>query len=472
MSISSPPPAAIAGAGWSYRRVAMLVVACALLGASACATRPLPELPPAPGAPKYPDFVFPAPPARLAQPGVADRHQLAWQWLQSGDLRAAERHFSTALKQAPAYYPSEAGLGYVALARNDDKEAASHFERALAANPAYAPALAGRGAALLKMGDRQQALRSFEAAVAADPQLAALRSRIDVLRFRGLQNDVDAARKAADAGRLADAHALYDRTIAASPDSPFLYRELALVERREGDLAGALMHAQKAAELNPSEPRNFVTIGEIHEAQGDYAKAAEAYGAAAALEPSEALDAKIDEIRERAAFAAMPDEYKSIETSPTVTRAQPAALLGVRLEDLVRRARRATAGVMTDTRGNWAAPWILSVSRAGLMEAYPNHTFQPNALVRRADLAEAVTRALALVAAGNPSLAASWRNARGRFPDVPPGHLSYPAASVAVQSGVMTATADGSFQLARPVTGVEALAAVRKLEELSGRKRR
>ena len=179
-----------------------------------------PTLPAAPGAPKYPDFVFPAAPARLAPARARVRHQVAWQWLQAGDLRAAERNFGAALKEAPAFYPSEAGLGYVALAKTTTSRRRSHFERALAANPAYAPALAGRGEALLKLGEREQALRSFEAAIAADPQLSALRSRIDVLRFRGLQNDVDAARKAAEAGQLAEAHALYradDRGLARQP---------------------------------------------------------------------------------------------------------------------------------------------------------------------------------------------------------------------------------------------------------------
>jgi tetratricopeptide (TPR) repeat protein len=458
--------------GSRCRRAAVLAALMALVGAGACAPKRVVEPPPAPGAPKYPEFVFPAPPARLGQPALALRHQIAWQWLQAGDLRAAERNFGAALKEAPGFYPSEAGLGYVALARNDNKSAASHFDRALAANAAYAAALAGRGEALLKLGEREQALGSFEAAIAADPQLSALRSRIEVLRFRGLQNDVDAARRAAEAGRLGDAHALYERTLKASPDSPFLYRELAVVERRQGNLAAALAHAQKAVELNPSESRNFVTIGEIYEAQGEYAKAAEAYSAAAAIEPNASIDLRIEELRERAAFAAMPAEYKAIEASPTVTRAQLAALFGVRLDDVLRRARRASTVVLTDTRGNWAAPWILSVTRAGLMEAYPNHTFQPNALVRRGDLAQSVTRALALIAAENPRLAASWRNARGRFSDLAPGHLSYPAASMAVESGVMSASSDGTFQLARPVTGVEALAAVKKLEELSGRKPR
>lgn len=454
------------------RRPAGLLVSVVMLGfAAACASNPVPAVPPA-GAPGFPEFVFPSVPARLASPSAGAAHQLAWQWLQAGDLKAAERNFTAALKQSPGFYPSEAGLGYVALARKDSKEAASHFERALAADPAYAPALAGRGEALLTLGQREQALATFESAIAADPQLSVLRSRIDVLRFRGLQEDVDAARKAADAGRLPEARLMYERTIAASPDSPFLYRELANVEKREGSLPRALEHAQKAAALNPGEPRNLVTIAEIYEAQGEFAKAVDAYIAAVALEPNDSIDARVESLRERAAFEAMPDEYKSIEASPAITRAQLAALFGVRLDDVLKRAPRSNALVITDTRGNWAAPWILSVARAGLMEVYPNHTFQPNAVVRRAELAGGGSKVLALVAAGNPRLAASLRNARGRFPDVPQGHLSYQAVSAAVESGLMAPTADGTFQLTRAVTGAEALAAIAKLEELAGRRRR
>ena len=373
------------------------------------------------------------------------------------------------LKTAPQFYPSEAGLGYVALARKDYRAASSHFDRALAADAAYAPALAGRGEALLTLGQRQQALASFEAAVAADPNLTELRARIDVLRLRGMQDDVDAARKAAEAGRLGEAQTIYERTLAESPDSPFLYRELAIIERRNGNLDAALGHARKAAELSPSEPRNFVALGEIYEAQGDFAKAAEAYRTANSLEPSDALAAKLDELNEKAAFAAMPEEYRSIETAPTVTRAQLAALLGVRLDDLLKRARRDNPVVLTDTRGNWASPWIQAVSRAGIMEAYPNHTFQPNEPVRRGDLALAASRVLSFIATERPGQAAAWKDARVRFSDLPPGHLSYPAAAVAVQSGVMKPVERDEFQLTRPVTGAEALAAVKKLEELSGR---
>jgi tetratricopeptide (TPR) repeat protein len=435
--------------------------------AGACAPKAAP-LPP-PTAARFPEFIFPAAPAGLGSPAALERHDVAWKWLQAGEFRAADRNFTSALKQSPDFYPAEAGLGYSALARKEYKASVGHFDRAIVANPRYAPALAGRGEALLALGQPDQALESLEAALAADPQLTPLSSRVEVLRARGLQDNVAQARRAAEAGRFAEARRGYEEAIASSPQSPFLYRELAAVERKEGNLSAAMTHVQKAAELDPSDPRNQILAGEILQEQGELLKAADAYAAAHALEPNEAIAAKVDELRENAAFAAMPPEYRAIESSTTVNRAQLAALLGVRLDDLVKRTRQRNAVVITDTRSNWATPWILAVARAGLMEVYPNHTFQPEAIVRRSDLAQAASRALSMIAAASPRSNQSWQNARRKFPDVSPGHLSYPAASMVVEAGVMQPLEDGSFQLTRPVTGAEAAAAVKKLGDLAGR---
>lgn len=438
---------------------------------AACGGKKAPALPPA-GAPRFPEFVYPAAPSGLGSPVAVERHDIGWRWLQAGDLRAAERNFEAALKQSPDFYPSQAALGWVELARKNEEEALTHFDRAVVANPRYAPALAGRGEALTALGEDELALKSLEAAVAADPTLAPLNTRIEVLRFNTVKERIAAARKAAEVGKLAEARAEYEKAIAASPQSPFLYRELAAVERKEGNLAGALAHAQKAADLEPAEARNLILIAEIYEAQGEHTRAADAYASANALEPSEAIAAKIEELRERAAFAAMPAEYKAIEEAQTVTRAQFAALVAVRLDELLKRIGRRNPVFVTDMRGNWATHWIVAVTRAGLMEVYSNHTFQPHATVRRTDLAYTAARALSIIAAENPRLGAQWKNARRKFSDVSPGHLRYADASIAVEAGVMTTLPDGSFQLSRPVTGAEAVAAVKKLEDLSERRRR
>lgn len=445
-----------------------------LLTLGACAAR-TPPAPPTVTVPKFPDYLFPAPPAGIGTPAALERHQVGWQFLQAGDLRAAERNFTSALKQSETFYPAEVGLGYVALAGKKYKDALQHFDRAVVANPRYAPALAGRAEAFLATGEMEDAVQSIEAALAAspdDPALAPLRARLEVLRFRTQQVDIASARKLAESGRLDEARTAYQAALEASPDSPFLLRELADVERRAGNIPAALAHVEKAIALEPDEPRNHVLLSQLLEAQGEYAKAADELSTALTLQPDEALADKLEELRSRAAFEAMPPEYQQIESAPVITRAQLAALLAVRLDDLLAQTRRVNAVVITDTRGNWASSYILTVARAGVMEVYPNHTFQPEAIVRRGDLARAASRVLDLVAARNPQLAAGWRNARRKFPDVGPRHLSYPAVSLAVEAGVMTTLEDGSFQLSRPVTGSEAVAAVTALQELAGRQRR
>jgi tetratricopeptide (TPR) repeat protein len=424
----------------------------------------------APAAPRYPEFVFPA--AAEAPPaGVLADHQAAWNLLQSGDARSAERRFASVLKRAPDFYPAHVGAGYVALSRKEYKEALPHFDQALAIDPAYAPALAGKGQTYLALDQREQALAAFDAALAADPGLTSIRSAADVLRFQGLQGGVAGARKAAESGRLADARTAYQEAIDASPQSPFLYRELAVVERRDGRLPEALQQIQKAIELDANDPRNFVVQADVLETMGQYDQAATALISAVALEPSDALNERIEGLRARAAFESMPPEFRSIEGSETITRAQLAALIGTRLDALVKRAPRQNLAVITDTRGSWAAQWIIAVTRAGFMDVYNNHTFQPGTLARRGDLAYAAGQILSVIGAENPRLGASLRNARRKFSDIPTGHLRYRAASMAVEAGVMQTFENDAFQLSRPVTGAEAVAAVKRLADLAGQRR-
>ena len=99
---------------------------------TACATKTAP-LPPAVTSPKFPDFVQPQPPPGLGTPAALERNHIAWEWLQAGDLRAAERNFASALRQAATFYPAEVGLGYVALAAKKHKDSLLHFDRAVVA---------------------------------------------------------------------------------------------------------------------------------------------------------------------------------------------------------------------------------------------------------------------------------------------------------------------------------------------------
>jgi tetratricopeptide (TPR) repeat protein len=445
----------------SWTRALGLLAAVAV-GAAACAPKSV--MPPAPATLRYPDFRYPAVPQGTDAIQVT-RVERGWRYLQADNQRNAEREFAAALQLQPSFHPAAAGLGYLELARRDAKDAVTYFDRALEADTSYVPALVGRGQALLELGREGEALANFEAAIKADATLTELQGRVEVLRFRAVQENLARAKAASDAGRFAEARSAYAQAIAASPDSAFLYRELALVERKAGEQALALEHLRKAVSLDPADAASLGQIGAILEQQDDIAGAIAAYTKARAIDPAEVSAEHLAKLSEREALTKMPAEYRAIPSSANAVRADVAALIAVRLAPLVARARPRQA-IVTDVRGHWAQQWVIGVVRAGIMDTQPNYTFQPSLRVRRGDLAQTVARALAQIAAERPAAARAWQNTKQKIADVPPGHLSYSAVSAAVGSGVMPLV-DGTFQLLRPVTGAELVEVIARLEALS-----
>jgi tetratricopeptide (TPR) repeat protein len=443
------------------------LLAVALL-TSACAPKIVP--PPVVTAPRFPDFIRPTTPPAAASTAAAINADRGWAFLQNGDLKTAEHEFTAALKNDPGFYPAETSLGYLELARKDAKAALPHFDRTLEAQAGDVSALVGRGQSLLTLGREADAVAAFEAALAADASLTDVRRRVDVLKFRASEEQIARARQAARSGRLDEAVQAYTAAIAGSPDSPFLYRELAAVEKQQNHPDAALEHLRNAVALDPTDARSLIQIGDILEARGEYDKAIQAYSEAAALEPGAEVDRKIEAIRGRDALAKLPAEYRAIEEATQVTRADLAALIGIRLAGLLQAAQRNDATLITDVRNEWAQTWIMAVARAGIIEPFANHQFQPRALVRRADLAQAMAKLLSRVAAQQPAAAKNWESARLRFSDLAASHLAYPAASVAVAAGVLKTGGDNSFQPSRPITGREAVDAVAKVEALANGK--
>ena len=422
--------------------------------------------PPVVTAPRYPDYIFPTlvePDARQAE--LLREHDVAWRWLQAGDFSRAEAGFMAILKRSPQFYPSDTALGYLDLARKNFEPAAARFERVLQSNAGYVSALVGRGEALLALSREPEALAVFESAVKIDPQLQSIARRVEVLRARAQQENVAAARRAAQANRLDEAARLYEQAIAASPGSAFLVRDLADVEAKQGKTDQALARYRRVIEMDPTDAPSRIRIGEMLDARGDLAGAQQMYTEANTLEPSPELRRRLAAIDARLAYLKLPAEYRAIPDDPSITRGDLASLIGLRLQPLLERAP-AQAVVITDARNHWASEWIMATARAGVMEPYENHTFQPRNAVRRSDLAQAVARMLKIIAAGRPQLLKDWQSRMQKMGDVGVSNLHYADASLSVAAGIIPLVDGGSFQLSRPVSGAEAIEAITRIERL------
>jgi tetratricopeptide (TPR) repeat protein len=448
----------------SVLRAASLIMMVTLAGCAAKTARPTTT------GPVFPQFPFPTVPETLesADQAAAQGHREAWGMLQGGNARAAARKFSSVVKDAPSFYPADAGLGYSALAQHDYRSALNGFDKALVAAPDYLPALLGRAEALEATNQIADAVAALDAIVRVDPSRTDLRTRADSLRFRGIEDLVAQARKAQQSGKLDEARGAYGRAIQSSPDSAFLYRELAGVEKQANQLERAEEQVQTALRLDPRDAAAHVFAAEIADARGNLKVALDEYQKARDAGDRPDLADRVRDVERRLAIASMPDAFRAIGTAPQVTRADLAVLIGVHLDAWLTQLPQVAPGLMTDIRDHWAERWILTVTRAGLMEVYQNHTFQPDTPVDRATLARVVSRALNLLAARDEGLARRWQQAQPTFNDLPPTHVSYPAAALAVAAGLLQNGADNNFEPTRPVSGSEAVAAVGRLETMTG----
>ena len=278
--------------------------ALALCLLAACARR----APVAPGALAYPEYVFPSDPGE--SPAVSAQLQEVWTRLQSNDLRAASREARAVVQRAPASVAASTVQGYVSLAGRQADAALRTFDESLARRRGFVPALVGRGYALIELKKDAEGLEALQAAVAADGSLVEVQRRVETLRLRAVDTAVDGARAARAAGRLDDARTGYTRAIQVSPDSAFLYRERAAVERQQGRLAEAIADLRRAVSLEPSDAEGLAALGSALAAAGDLAEAEKVYRQAYALDPSDAVRAELTRVTQARRDAAIPGQVR------------------------------------------------------------------------------------------------------------------------------------------------------------------
>jgi tetratricopeptide (TPR) repeat protein len=432
----------------SRGRALALLLASGLQGCAHGVRAPVPE-----GV----DLVYPSFPPGALRGGDARQFQDAWSDVLTGHADAASRSFEKLRARHPEVVGVDAGLGYARLRANDSEAAASCFDAALQRDPRYLPALLGAGAAARRRADADAALGFYRRALEVAPDDALGRRRLAEVKLQLTERHVAAAQAARQGGDDAQANAELKAVLQAAPELADVRVELANSLYKAGDGPGAVA----LLEEHPTRERHvLLALGELQLALGNYPKALEAYRHVLELDPrdAEALQ-RVAAAREASELAQMPAEYRRIPQTTYLSRADLAALIAVKVTAL-QRLPGGEGRVATDISGSWARDQILRVLSLEVMDIYPNHTFQPGAVVRRGDLALAAGRVLDLL--GVPSRPAP------ALKDMSPASLLYSGATRVVAAGLMDVTPDGAFEAWRPVSGRDAVAVLEALARLVG----
>ncbi len=312
------------------------------------------------------------------------------------------------------------------------------------------PALVGRGQALLELGRDGDALASFEAARQGRPvahRSAGTHRRAALPRGPGQPGARESGERCGPLGRGARRLRAGDCRVAGLGVS--LSRSRA--RRAQGGRAGAGARALPQGGVARCQRRAVAGADWRASSRSRATSPARSRPTRrrASIDPAEVVPPSASpKLREREALAKLPAEYRAI---PVVARRPRAPTW-----------RRSSAS-------GWAARWRAGAPapggghrRAQPLGAAVDHRRRPRRrhghaaqLHVSAERARAARRSRAdRVARARPDCGrqARRRPRRGRarkqkIADVPPGHLSYPAVSQAVASGVMPLDDNGTFQL-------------------------
>lgn len=427
------------------------VLALALLG-PACASSGARV-----AAPEVQEYVFPGWSPTDASPDEGRELEKAWKDVQAGHASGAEKRYRKLLLRHPGLAPAETGLGYALLRAGRTAEAGRTFQQVLARRADDVPALAGAALAAAREGRAEDALAHLRRAAAADARNEIVSRRLADVRLQVTERRVAAAREALAAGQVERAVEEYAAALQAAPEASEVRLALADLLVQRNDAARAI----SVLEAAPDPDRDvLLRLGALLRGAGEPGRALEAYRRVLTREPADEEGLRgARESREALELLQMPEEYRRIPEAQTVSRADLAALLMTKVGPLARHPPGA-AKVAVDISGSWARDNIIRALSLDILDVYPNHTFQPAAVVRRGDLAMAVQRVLDLLKLPPAALAQPT--------DMSPNNLlRYPAGRV-VSAGLMDLTEAGAFEAWRPVSGREAVDVVEGLVRLVG----
>jgi len=331
------------------------------------------------------------------------------------------------LKKQKNFDPALILEAYIEIYRGNDSNARQKFEQALAANSKNRIALYYLAELAFAHNDYARASALYAQLLAIDatrPELETKRERALLLATEELLRSAD---RAEGENRLSDAEQFYRQALTIVPNEPALHARLADLLGKENKKDEAEAERKRVEELTP---RRAGSAGTTAGAKGD-------------------------DLEDLGRWGNQIDLFHQIRNAEAVTREQLAVMI-VRYFPQVTEFRL-TPQIVTDIDTSWAQSEVQTVTGIGLMEPFPNHTFEPSTPVTRGDLAVALarlSRALGMSANSPPPIAAT---------DLAPSNAQYPDTQLVLGYGVMALENSDRFNPGGTLSGQDVVRATERL---------
>ena len=360
-------------------------------------------------------------------------------------------------KDLPAAITIEA---YLDLYKGDDSAAVSKFRKAVSLNPNDTIALYYLAEMAFAAQDYGGANDFYSRLLTADKtrtDVEAKRQKSFLLATDKLLRD---AAQAEQENRLTVAEQAYRRALEMAPREPSLNKRFAdlLAKEKKWEEALALYRTQlEIAGRNSNTERNIaealMNLGRTEEAR-DILDHLRNEGTL-----DESLESRVNQLEDLGRWGNEIGLFRTLKSADSLTREQLAAII-VRYFPQVAEFQQSPE-IITDTEDVWARSEIQVCVGTGLLDLFPNHTFQPSEPITRGLLATSMSRLIRLLGL-TPTIAPVVP-----LPDVSSGDALFGDIQLVLSSDLIPLEDSGSFDVSGTVSGEEAVRAIERVLRLS-----
>lgn len=445
-----------------------LIISFSFLIISSCAAKK--EAPVSP-IPSIPDYI-----KTVANPSSGYEKDLdqvflksfnsAWSKLQIGKTKEAEETFHDIIDSKPGFFPAYVGIGYLEMMEENYSSAMRTFNISLKTKKDYLHALLGLGALYRVMGDNLQAYNIYGLILEKHPRQPEARMQYDIIRLKETEKYLLLARSYKNEGKFEPAFDNYKKALNYVQQEDFIFHEFGEFLIKSKRYRDAIIYLQRANDLRPNHPPYLKSLGSAFEKAGKPADARFYYKQAQEINPLDtSLRADIERVTKSAQKIKTSEAGQEIQAMAKITRATAAVYLDKNFpfRDEPSETRNE---IITDIIQHPDNLSIIAMVKQGVFDVYADHTFAPNQILTRLDLALLLDRLIENAAYAGVQLKFNTRGIQVDISDLPLNTPSYPIIRRIISLGLMSLQEGKRFNATQPITGREFVLAVDRLANL------
>jgi len=376
-----------------------------------------------------------------------------WKNLRQGRAEKALKILSRLSVESPAYY---VGLGYAYFLLNEYLISEESFKAALNFYPDMILIHLGLAQLYQKTGQENLTFAEYREVIKRKPEHIWAKGEYEALKIKKTKEALTEGKNFLAEENTERSTEAFLKALYYSPNSTKAHLSLAEIYKAENKLGNALVHLEVASTSDSDNPKVLKDYAETLFQAEHYSKSLDIYEKLYELQPkNKEIQSRIETLKNRLGIFEMPSQYHNIPYKEAISREEMAALLMGKFKGVLNETK-AQPPIIIDISTSWASKFILKMTTLGILEVFPNHTFQPKKIITRAEITEILLRLINLLKQKGYKLIQQLPLEKIQISDVSPDNYYHNPITQILSYQIMDLSTEKAFNPDNPVSGQEA----------------